>query len=120
VQAGLSQVPAVQTPLVQSEPVEHLESAGQPLQVNPPQSTSDSEPFWTPSLQVALSQVPAVQTPLAQSEAVEQLDLAGQPLQVDPPQSTSDSCWFFTLSEQVAGWQVSFMPQTRLRQFSSL
>src|SRR6476646_7820472 len=44
------QIPAPHTPVEQSEPVLQRSPALQAPQVAPPQSTSDSEPFRTPSV----------------------------------------------------------------------
>src|SRR5436190_2068546 len=51
---GAAQVPAVQTPLSQSAPTEHLLPGTHGLQVAPPQSRSVSLPFFTPSAQFAV------------------------------------------------------------------
>ena len=60
-------------------------------QVEPPQSTSDSFPFWTPSSHAGGVQVPSVQTSETQSCAPSQSWPSSQAEQVEPPQSTSDS-----------------------------
>jgi hypothetical protein len=51
---------ATQTPLAQSPAKLHAVPSGQPTQL-PPQSTADSLPFWTVSLQVGAAQTFAVQ-----------------------------------------------------------
>src|SRR5689334_17699859 len=70
----------------------------------PPQSTSVSLPFLTPS----------VQTPFEQSAPTVQTLLSAHLLQVPPPQSTSVSAPFFMPSRQVPGthlfaWQLAFV-----------
>jgi hypothetical protein len=54
----------VQTPLVQSFFVLHALSIGHLLQNEPPQSVSDSPPFFTPSLQVGGLESTLESTPL--------------------------------------------------------
>lgn len=100
----------VQTPLTQSLPaVQSLPTAHLfvPAQA-PPQSTSVSVWFLTPSLQVAARQVPAVQTPLEQSPFVAQILVSAQSLPgtQPPPQSVSVSVPFLTESLQVGALQV--------------
>ena len=50
--AGATQSPPVQTPLMQSPPVAQCLPSAHFGQLGPPQSTSVSLPFWTPSVQV--------------------------------------------------------------------
>jgi hypothetical protein len=72
----------------------------------PPQSTSVSLPFFTPSVHAAAAQTPPEQLPLVQSL----LPLQAWPvphLEQLPPQSTSLSFWFITLSLQLAAWHVT-------------
>jgi len=66
-----TQAPETQALLAQSPLPEHFFPTAQPLQVPPPQSTSDSLPFLTLSVQVALVHSPLAQTPLTQSAAFE-------------------------------------------------
>ena len=65
-------------------------------QSDPPQSTSDSSPFWIPSEQVvaATAQAPESQKPLAQSSSVPHPAPSTQLEPQAPPQSTSVSSWF--------------------------
>jgi hypothetical protein len=62
-----AQVPLVQTPLVQSAPTLQCLPVAQVAQTGPPQSTSVSPPFFTPSLHVGAWQTPPLQTWLAQA-----------------------------------------------------
>src|SRR5687768_13381253 len=66
----------------------------------PPQSTSVSSPFNTPSEQDDSAQTPAEQLPLRQSESPLHSCSLSQPGQM-PPQSTSLSFWFSVLSLQL-------------------
>jgi hypothetical protein len=50
-------------PLVQSSSFEQLPPGWQAEQSGPPQSTSVSRPFFSPSSQVGWAQVPPLQTP---------------------------------------------------------
>jgi hypothetical protein len=69
----------------------------------PPQSTSVSLPFFTPSAQPDAWQMAAVHTPFWQSVPAVQVLPAAHRLQVVvPPQSLSVSPPFFAASEQVA------------------
>src|SRR5439155_7797199 len=54
----------------------------------PPQSTSLSLPFFTPSLQVGAAQCARQHTPLWQSSSTAQLAPVAQAAQTPPPQST--------------------------------
>ena len=94
--------------MLQALPAAHLV-----LQL-PPQSTSVSVPFFTPSVQVGTWQMLPVQTPLMQSPGPPQPPPSMQGPQFEP-QSTPVSVPFLTLSEQVA---VAHLPpvQTRLSQ----
>jgi len=78
----------------------------------PPQSTSVSRPFWTPSVQVAARQV-TLQECVAQSVPTPQALPTAHGLQV-PPQSTSLSLPFLIPSAQLADWH--FVLQTALWQ----
>jgi hypothetical protein len=95
----------LQEPLEQSPPTLQVLPAAQGEQ-NPPQSTSVSTPFFTPSKQLGTWQVPAEQTPLWQSLPAPQVFPLAQERQTPPPQSTAVSLPFFTPSMQVATWQV--------------
>jgi hypothetical protein len=65
----------------------------------PPQSTSVSLPFLTPSLQLPDVQTLLVQTPLEQSLPVVHDRPPAQRVQLEvPPQSTADSPPFLTVS----------------------
>jgi hypothetical protein len=63
------QTPAVHTPLSQSFPPVHTESGGHRAQIVPPQSTSDSSWFTTPSVQLAPWHTLPTQFLLSQSSA---------------------------------------------------
>src|SRR3954454_8450012 len=65
--AGSTQTPAVHTPVTQSVPLPHFLPSAHFGQFGPPQSTSVSCPFWTPSEQVAAA-ASATQAPSAQCE----------------------------------------------------
>jgi hypothetical protein len=105
-QLAATHLPFVHFPLLgstQSALVLHSLFTAQPPQL-PPQSTSVSLPFWTPSLQAAAAHFLATHLPLAgsaQSASLAQPLWGGQPPQL-PPQSTSVSLPFFTASPQVA------------------
>jgi hypothetical protein len=90
----------------QSDATPHVRPTGQRAQLPPPQSTSDSVPFLTPSLHVAALQNPAVHTLFEQSLAVVHALPAPHAAQPAPPQSTSDSVPFLRPSVQPFGWQV--------------
>jgi hypothetical protein len=89
------------TLLTQSVPVEQSRVFAQALHV-PPQSTSVSAPFRTPSLQVASAQALPVHTPLEQSVVSVHACPAPQVAHAAPPQSMSVSVPFFTPSAHVA------------------
>jgi len=98
VQAGTLHLPPLQTPLVQSEetlqslPSTHLVAQVGDVEATPPQSTSVSVPFFTPSMHLGARQTLPVQTLDWQSVATAQALLVGQRLHVVlPPQSTSVS-----------------------------
>src|SRR4051812_8667208 len=55
----------------------------------PPQSTSASPPFFTPSVHVGVAQPPPAHTPLAQSAGIAQCFPSAQAGHAPPPQSTS-------------------------------
>jgi hypothetical protein len=88
-----------------------------PGQFGPPQSTSVSLPFWTPSLHVGTAQAPAAQTPLTQSLAPAQPLPSAHLGQFGPPQSMSVSPSFWIPSLHVgAGAAHTPAVQTPLRQ----
>jgi hypothetical protein len=89
------QKPDVQAPVTQSDGARHVrKSSHRGHAVEPPQSTSVSPPFCTPSLQVGAAQSPLTHEPLRQSLPVEHVSPTAQPAQAVPPQSTSDSSPF--------------------------
>ena len=109
VQLGTAQLPEVQTPLAQLAPAPvpepHIFPFAQPGQ-EPPQSTSVSVLFFTPSAQLAAAQTPFRQTAFTQSPATAQAWPSGHFLFVgeaahEPPQSTAVSVPFFTVSVQL-------------------
>jgi hypothetical protein len=63
-QVAVAHLPALQTPLWQSAPIEQLPASGHWVQFPPPQSISVSVPFSTPSLHPGALHLPALQTPL--------------------------------------------------------
>jgi hypothetical protein len=93
------QTPELQFVLMQSPPTLQDFPTLQSAQA-PPQSTSVSEPFATPSLQVGAWHRPLRHTPLWQSPLPKQLALLAHLPHV-PPQSTSVSVPFFTPSLHV-------------------
>lgn len=116
------QLPPWQNPFWQSLATEHLLPSGHLREQGPPQSTSLSPPFRTPSSQVALWQTLPEQTNVGQSSfaqharqtSPQQCPLAQSPspaqaLPIEhlrkqgPPQSTSDSVPFLMPSAQDAG-----------------
>jgi len=111
-----------QKPLVQSAAVPQPWEVRQVLpcasQVAPPQSTSVSSPFLTPSVHVGAWQVVpasvvlALQTPSTQSPATRQLLVSAHLPQVAPPQSTSVSSPSLTPSVQCAETQLPLPSQT--------
>lgn len=72
----------------------------------PPQSTSVSVPFLTPSEQVEALHMDPTQFAVWQSAATEQLLPVAHLPHVLPPQSVSVSVPFFVWSEQVGTWHV--------------
>jgi len=94
--------------LTQSLGVAHVAPAVHAPHVGPPQSTSVSAPFLTPSLHVAAAQVPdvALQLEVEQSLPTVQLTPTPQALQEPPPQSTPVSAPFRIPSEHVAAAHV--------------
>ncbi len=69
----------------------------------PPQSTSVSLPFWTPSAHVGTRHVFCLQTPCRQSSAASQICPGAHVAPHAPPQSMSVSSPFFVPSSHVAG-----------------
>jgi hypothetical protein len=105
-QVGTWQTPFVQTPLRQSVGSRQTFLSAHFGQVPPPQSTSVSPIFVTPSLQDAGEQVPFVQTPYKQSVPVLHLRVLPHFGHVPPPQSTSVSTPFCTPSVHSGAWQT--------------
>jgi hypothetical protein len=66
----------------------------QAVQAAPPQSTSVSVPFFTPSVQAGNAQIEFLHTPLEQSEPIAQPAPSTHTAHVPPPQSTSVSSPF--------------------------
>lgn len=97
---GSSQIPLRQVSVSQSPVLRHIFPTGHRGQVPPPQSTSDSLPFWMPSVQEGAAQTPSTQLEVVQSESVSQARPSSQAPQ-GPPQSTSVSSPFFSPSSQV-------------------
>src|SRR5690606_103849 len=94
----------VHTPLRQSLLSLHMRPMGHAGQV-PPQSTSDSEPFWMESMQLPAAQNPSIQLLLSQWSLAVQVDPGAHASQV-PPQSTSASSPLRTSSSQAGCWQI--------------
>jgi hypothetical protein len=94
---GSTQRPSTHSPVAQSLVFAQWPPNAQVGQVPPPQSTSDSEPFFAPSLQLERAQTLAVQTSVVQSVATAQAAPTAQPPH-EPPQSTSVSVPFFSPS----------------------
>jgi hypothetical protein len=89
-----------QNPVVQSLFTAHGPPTLQPGHEGPPQSTPVSEPFFTPSVQLAWAQVPELQTAVTQSLGAAQESPGAQAPHAEPPQSTSVSAPFRTPSVQ--------------------
>jgi hypothetical protein len=94
-QLGAWHCPPLHTPLEQSPATTQELPLGHFAQLDPPQSTSLSVPFFTPSEHVAAWQVPLAHTRLRQSVPTEQVSPVLQPMQMPPPQSTSVSRSFW-------------------------
>jgi hypothetical protein len=109
------------TPLAQSLPIVQPPPVPQRAHVEaPPQSTPDSEPFFTASVQLGAWHAVIVQTPLAQSAGAVHARLVAQRGQVvAPPQSVSLSPPFFTVSVHVGALHVLDV-QTPLTQSSAI
>jgi hypothetical protein len=109
------QTPPVQIPLAQSVLVKQLRPFAH-FGHGPPQSTSVSAPFLTPSVHDAAWHLPALQTRLWQSLPTEQFFPLLQGVQL-PPQSTSDSVPFLIPSVHVGRvthvlpWQICLLLQ---------
>lgn len=99
---GLAQIPFRHTEEAQSAPEPQLRSSAQAVQ-EPPQSVSDSVPFFTPSVQEGGWQAPPAQTDDWQSDAWLQPAPGAHPGQ-PPPQSRPVSFPFFAPSEQEGAW----------------
>jgi hypothetical protein len=100
VQLATWQTFPVQIPLPQSVPaLQALPTAH--LRQLPPQSTSDSAPFLTVSVQVGAAHEPFRQRPLVQSASIRHCPPTGHFGHALPPQSIPDSLPFFTASVQV-------------------
>jgi hypothetical protein len=111
VQGGLGQLLfAPHTLFAQSAPELHFRPFAHLVLQLPPQSTSVSKPFCTPSRQLGAWQIPDTHTPLWQSVGTPHFCEVGHFLpsetQVVPPQSWSVSLPFFTPSEQVGAWHL--------------
>ena len=94
---GALQMPALQVFDTQSAAAEHVPPFAHFVAQLPPQSTSVSLPFFTPSVQLAVTgarHVPLVQMPLAQSAAAEHVPPLAHFVAQLPPQSTSVSLPF--------------------------
>ena len=98
----------VQTPVRQSlAAVQRSRSGQRGHMVEPPQSTSLSPPFRSPSVQLAAAHVPPVHTPLSQSVPAVQLAPAPHRPHIDvPPQSTPLSPPLATPSEQLGATRL--------------
>src|SRR4051812_5156746 len=93
---GVTQTPPEQLPLVQSAALPQALPSAHLAQVAPPQSMSDSVPFFTASEQVGAgaAQTPPEQFPLEQSPLAAQVLPLTHLGQTAPPQSTSVSVPF--------------------------
>ena len=89
------------TAVVQSLAVAHDRPAAQGAQAGPPQSTSVSVPFATPSLQPGSAHTPDEQNDVVQSSPVRHALPTPHAEHVPPPQSMAVSAPFFTPSAQV-------------------
>lgn len=96
---GQRQMPPLHELVWQSAPELHVLPKEQSAHT-PPQSTSLSFWFFTPSPQFGVVHVPPLQMLLVQSLPALQLEPGGQSAQT-PPQSVSLSFWFWTPSLQV-------------------
>src|SRR5689334_17689477 len=106
-QPVVPQYPMVQAAVMQSPGTPQvLKSVQRGQVVEPPQSTSVSPWFFTPSVHDGAAHRPEVQTPLSQSLPTLQIWFSVQRLQSAPPQSTSDSLPFRTVSVQLAATQT--------------
>lgn len=98
------------TPLLQSPPTTHVDPAAQRGAAvdAPPQSTPDSSPFCTPSVDVGRAQEPRVHTPDPQSALRTHRDPTRHWLHTPPPQSTPASPPLRTPSPQEGAAQTPF------------
>jgi hypothetical protein len=90
----------------QSAALEQVFPRAHLLQLVPPQSVSDSPPFFTVSVQVGAWHLLPVQTPLVQSAAKRHPLPSPQLAAQEPPQSTSVSKPLRAPSVQVGAWQT--------------
>jgi hypothetical protein len=104
-----------QTIEVQSEGAEQVLPVPQGLH-EPPQSMSDSEPFFWPSLQPGAAQTLPVQMFDWQSPALPHPRPSVHLGHVVPPQSTSDSLPLRVWSVHVGLWQIFELLHTELEQ----
>jgi hypothetical protein len=101
---GARQIPFTHTSFAQSAGTRHVSPVGHPAQTGPPQSTSVSPPFLTPSMQLGGTHLPDWQLSLMQSLPTPHespFGHAGAPSligELEPPQSTSVSLSFLTPS----------------------
>jgi hypothetical protein len=93
-------MPSLQTLLWQSDGIEQAAVGAQAGQLSPPQSTSVSPPFITPSVQLGVAHVVPRQTPLAQSVFTRQASPDGHGAH-EPPQSVAVSRPFLMPSAQL-------------------
>src|SRR5207245_2329504 len=112
-----AQAEPLQTPLVQSAPARHAWPSPQSGQVLPPQSTSLSVPFLTPSPQVGAARTDELHTRPWQTPATAQFFPLAHLVGQEAPQSTSPSVPFWIPSLQVGAAQIAPM-QIRLWQSS--
>jgi hypothetical protein len=93
--------PGAQSPSAQSVSTSQDAPAAHVAHTGPPQSTSVSVPFCTPSAQSGAAQNPALHRWLEQSASETQTRPGGQSVQAAPPQSMSVSAPFLMPSRQV-------------------
>jgi hypothetical protein len=104
----------LQCRLTQSEGAPHAAPVAQGEHAPPPQSTSDSAPFFTASVHVGAAQLPFTQDRLEQSRPTTHACVSPQAGHA-PPQSTSVSVPFLTASLQSGLWHT-FVAQICERQ----
>src|SRR4051812_29553129 len=103
----VAQRPETHAPDWQSVFTEHAKPEAHPEQTPPPQSTSVSLPFLTPSAQPE-AQVPLEHTPPLQSVLAPHFFPSAQRARHEPPQSTSVSSPSRALSKQL--WSALHAP----------